>query len=217
MQLMQQKEILMTNNWIVVFFVKSDKNRRGPEQGELTLKGVDKSEGELDSSKPMVANEESLSKKHHHKKSKAKSKTRISLTLSPHRADTNSLKSDETTSLLRNRIKIQSLANEALVKDSQEFERRIYSSTPDTSMFFGGQHRADGAKSFLEEGELDFLGDNQGDGDEEQDEHEVCIQLEASGQKKAKKKNRGGKKALVAQASSDFNTEKDEDTLSSMT
>lgn len=94
-----------------------------------------------------------------------------------------------------------------MVKDSNDFERKIFSSTPDTSMFFTPGVADSNTllldDDFLEDGELD-----------ENDQQEVLIQLENSPKRSKSKKNKF--KIRVAN-SSDVNTEKDEDTLSDMT
>jgi hypothetical protein len=107
-----------------------------------------------------------------------------------------------------------------LVRDSEDFERRIYSSTPDTSMHGGGGAGLPAVanskdiyeeymENYEEDGEFDAYG---GDENDDNDEQEVSIHL-AESPTPVRRITNSNNKPL---ASSDVFTEKDEDTFNNM-
>ncbi len=96
------------------------------------------------------------------------------------------------------------------LRDTNDFERKIFSSTPDTSMY-AVPVPVINPNSLINEYEI-FDGD---DYNYYEDEQDVSIQLENSS-KKEKNPKKIPKNSKV-QISSDLYTEKDEDTLNNMT
>ena len=99
------------------------------EVGEVFVRrNSDKSEGEVENPGSNLINKKIEQINESIKiKSKSKSKKVVSLSVSPEKSNT------------KNNIKIKPIVNEVIVRDSNDFERKIFSSTPDTSLFLSNQ------------------------------------------------------------------------------
>lgn len=180
---------------------------RGLESGEVMVKepmsilkqSNEKSEGEIENPaiSAMDKQKEILNTMNNSKpslssykkqKPKKNDKKIVSLNISPQKAS-------------KNNIKIQSLPNEILVRDSNDFERRMFSSTPNTSMFATPNSMANS----------ELIDDEFLDNDEDGGEQEVSIQVDGSPDKFSNKRIKNKLHVSV-----DAYNEKDEDTLNNM-
>ena len=114
------------------------------EKGEVgpgSRRGSEKSEGEL--MNPAI---ELMNKKkeliNESFKLKPKSKKFVSLSVNPEKKNA------------KNNIKIKPLVNEVVVRDSNDFERKIYASTPDTSAIFMSNQLAGSNKNLKDSYDL---------------------------------------------------------------